>query len=103
LFALMPVILITGVLVWVAVFYTLRVVSVASIAFGVALPVAALAFDLWKPEWFINVQGIVAGDLERQSELIFAVLISLLILIRHRSNISRLLRGEELSFKNKKG
>lgn len=101
LFALMPVILILGVVAWLAVFYSLRVVSIASIAFGVALPLAAWAIDSWKPEWFINIQGVSAGDLERQSELIFAVLISLLILIRHRANISRLLRGEELSFKKK--
>ena len=101
LFALMPVIMLIGILAWVLLFYSLRVVSIASIGFGVVLPIAAWAIDLWKSAWFVNILGQIGTEPERQLEVWFAGAISLLILIRHRSNILRLLRGEELSFKKK--
>jgi glycerol-3-phosphate acyltransferase PlsY len=72
---------------------------VASIAFGLALPLAGWGLQAWKPGWFVNILNNGSGD--HQSELVFALLISLLILVRHRTNIVRLLRGEELSFKKK--
>jgi glycerol-3-phosphate acyltransferase PlsY len=75
------------------------VVLVVSIAFGVALPIAAWAIDIWQSSLFVNVLGQLGTDPERQLQVWFSGLISLLILIRHRSNISRLIRGEELSFK----
>jgi glycerol-3-phosphate acyltransferase PlsY len=99
LLALMPIVMLIGILSWVIVFYSLRVVSVASIAFGVALPIAAWAIDIWQSSLFVNVLGQLGTDPERQLQVWFSGLISLLILIRHRSNISRLIRGEELSFK----
>ena len=102
LFALMPLVMLIGILAWVIVFYTLKVVSVASIAFGVALPMAAWGLGVWFPDVFFNILGHVGTYPEREIQVWFAGLISLLILIRHRSNISRLLRGEELSFKKDK-
>ena len=99
LLAVMPVVMLIGVLSWVVVFYTIRLVSVASIAFGLALPLAGWGLQAWKPGWFVNILNNGSGD--HQSELVFALLISLLILVRHRTNIVRLLRGEELSFKKK--
>lgn len=99
LFGMMPVVMLAGLLAWLAVFYKTKVVSIASLAFGVILPFAAWGIDRWKTEWFVNILGGVGGEPERQAQVLFAVLISLLILARHRSNITRLLRGEELAFK----
>jgi len=98
LLALMPVVLLAGVLAWLLVFYTLRVVSVASIAFGLVLPAAAWVLREWNPAASVNILG---QDASGQPEFLLAGLISILILVRHRANISRLLRGEELSFKKK--
>ena len=101
LLGLMPLVMLLGILGWLIVYYSTRVVSVASIAFGIVLPIAAWSIDLWKSVWFINILGEVGTVAERQYEVWFAGVISLLILIRHRSNILRLLSGEELSFKKK--
>jgi glycerol-3-phosphate acyltransferase PlsY len=82
LLALMPQVLGVGLLVWVIVFYTSRVVAIASICFAVSLPLGAfLKYGSW--------------DLR----FAFGVLLALLIVVRHRSNIQRLMRGEENSFK----
>jgi glycerol-3-phosphate acyltransferase PlsY len=63
--------------VWLAVFLAFRYASVASLAAGLTLPLFALAFGASWP-----VVGFTAGA---------AVAIAVL----HRSNIRRLLRGEE--------
>jgi glycerol-3-phosphate acyltransferase PlsY len=84
LLALSPVVLLISLLVWAAVYYTSRYVSLASIAFGVSLPLLGLCFDV------------------HQTLLIFLIAISLLILYRHRANIQRLLNGTEHRFEKKK-
>jgi glycerol-3-phosphate acyltransferase PlsY len=99
LLALMPVVMLIGILAWSAVFYIFRLVSVASIAFGLVLPLAGWGIQAWRPGWFVNILNKGGGA--HQAEIVFAILISLLILVRHRANIARLLRGEELSFKKK--
>ena len=82
LLALMPKVLAVGLFVWLIVFYTSRVVAIASICFAVSLPLGAfLKYGSW--------------DLR----FAFGVLLAFLIVVRHRSNIQRLLRGEENSFK----
>jgi glycerol-3-phosphate acyltransferase PlsY len=96
LLALMPVVLLAGVVGWLLVFSAFRVVSVASIVFGVLLPLSAWGLQNWKYQWAINILG---QDASGTSELLLASLISILILVRHRANISRLFRGEEFSFK----
>jgi len=83
LLALAPLVLIGGLLVWVATFYTSRYVSLASIAFGVSLPILSLL--LQKP-WLLSA---------------FFGLLALLIVIRHKSNIQRLLAGTENRFVKK--
>jgi glycerol-3-phosphate acyltransferase PlsY len=63
--------------IWVLVLLTTGFVSLSSISASIALPVFMLIFD------------------QPLKLLIFAVLLCLFVLVRHKSNISRLLRGEE--------
>lgn len=82
LLALMPLVLLVGLLVWLAVFYTSKVVALASILFAVSLPLSA---------WLLHG----AGD----PRFLLGLLLGLLIVVRHRSNIARLLQGKENTFK----
>ncbi len=82
-------VLIAGV-VWAAVFFTSRYVSLASICAAVILPIAAVIFSV------TGVQpqpGTVLGLL---------IFLAALAIFRHRSNISRLLNGTENRFDKKK-
>ncbi|WP_309386528.1 glycerol-3-phosphate 1-O-acyltransferase PlsY [Cerasicoccus frondis] len=83
LLALAPLVLICGLLVWVATFYTSRYVSLASIAFGVSLPLLAL---------MAGSPGLLVA---------FFALLAALIIIRHKGNIQRLLAGTENRFTKK--
>lgn len=80
LFALLPVVTLIGLLVWVVVFYTSRYVSLASLAFGVSLPLAAL---VTARAWPL---------------MVLTVLVAVLIVYRHRGNIQRLRDGTESRF-----
>ena len=82
--ALMPVAAITGALVWLALFYSTRYVSVASMAMAVALPVVAYFFP---------------GD---RVVFVFAAILAVFVIVRHRENIQRLLHGTENRFPPKK-
>lgn len=75
--ALAPWVLLIGALVWLITFYSLRYVSLASMLFGVSLPVSS--FLLNESRWVFG----------------FCVLIAGLLIILHRSNIVRLLNGTE--------
>lgn len=85
LIVLMPVAVVIGLLVWTAAFFTSRYVSFASIAFAVSLPISSY---------------LLAGP-----ALLTCVSLALavLIIIRHRSNIQRLLNGTENRFVRQKG
>lgn len=76
LLVILPVVMLIGIAVWLAVFYSTRYVSLASIVLGLSLPVSAVFF---------------ASSLGRGLCLVLAVV----ILLRHRANIQRLLRGTE--------
>ncbi len=82
LVAMMPIALLIGVAVWAAIFFTIRMVAIASILFAVSLPVSAYL-----------LYG--AGD----PRLTLGVVLGVLIVARHRSNIVRMLMGTESSFK----
>jgi glycerol-3-phosphate acyltransferase PlsY len=82
--ALMPLVILGGVVVWAVVFYTTRYVSLASILLGVAL--APLAYVMHRP-------GPQVG---------FCVVLGLVILVRHRANLQRLLAGTEHKFSKNK-
>jgi glycerol-3-phosphate acyltransferase PlsY len=81
--ALAPLVLLVGVGVWFVIFYTTRYVSLASIIFGISLPVSSLL--LHESSW-------VSG---------FCALIACLLILRHKSNIGRLMNGTENRFSKK--
>ena len=68
--------------VWIIIFKTTRYVSVASIAAAVALPVAMIAL------FFLN-------QLRSPVLVYFSLCLAAIVVIRHRSNLSRLLSGTE--------
>ena len=82
LVAIMPVVLLIGVAVWAAIFFSTKLVAVASMLFAVSLAVSA---------YFLYG----AADPRFTLGLVLAVL----IVVRHRSNIARMLQGTENSFK----
>lgn len=75
--AIAPLVLLISLVVWLAVFIPTNYVSLGSLAFGIALPVAAVLLD--QPFYVA----------------IFCVLICLMNTYKHRDNIKRLLKGEE--------
>jgi len=81
-------VLAVAVVVWVAVFYTTRYVSLASIALAASLPVTAALLA-----WRGHCPWVLAA---------FAALIAALAIWTHRSNINRLLAGTESHFERKK-
>ena len=91
--ALAPLPLLTALITWGAVFYVSRYVSLASIIAAVMLPVSAALYALLK------TGGQVATS--RQT-IIFFCIIAILAVVRHTSNIKRLLNGTESRFEKKK-
>jgi glycerol-3-phosphate acyltransferase PlsY len=86
LFGLMPVAGLIAILVWVATFYLSRYVSLASIVAALSLPVAVLGL-------------LHFGQMAEWSYLYVSICLTAFIILRHRSNISRLIRGTEQSFR----
>ena len=76
-------------LVWIAVFFISRYVSLASLLAAVTLPVAAAALNLWYRPVPLSIQ-------------IFFGFIAVVAIYKHRSNIVRLKNGTELRFERKK-
>jgi len=75
---------ISALIAWVLLFFTTRYVSVASLASAIALAGSAIVLSFYNQmSWFL------AGT---------ALVISLLGVLRHRSNIDRLCRGTEPKF-----
>jgi glycerol-3-phosphate acyltransferase PlsY len=79
-FGVAPLVAVTAGALWVLVFLTLRYASVASIAAGIALPIAAAAYGY---PWPVVVFGALAGAA---------------ILFLHRANLARLRAGTENRF-----
>jgi glycerol-3-phosphate acyltransferase PlsY len=88
LFGLMPLAAAIGIVVWVITFEVTRYVSVASIATAMLLPLAVLGLTHAK---YINGMAL----------FYFSLCLAAVVVFRHRSNISRLLRGTEPRFKRK--
>ena len=82
---LLPVATFIAVIVWIAIFFAFRFVSLASIIAAIALPISA---------WLL-------GNVADPILLGFSGLIAALIIFRHRSNIVRLLQGSEPRFDRK--
>ncbi len=77
LFILMPACLLIGLCLWGLVFYFFRYVSFASIVLAVSLPISTYLLGL--------------GEIH----LYLAIVLAIVVLLRHRSNILRLWRGTE--------
>jgi glycerol-3-phosphate acyltransferase PlsY len=88
LFGLMPWVVPCVFLFWYIVFRTTGYVSLASIVAAITLPIVAALFARWR---FIDTWALVY----------FCILIGVLVLWRHRSNFSRLLKGTEQRFDRK--
>ncbi|MHB9029167.1 MAG: glycerol-3-phosphate 1-O-acyltransferase PlsY [Candidatus Latescibacterota bacterium] len=82
---LAPIPSLAAAVVWSALTFGTGYVSVGSIAAAVALPATVIALGLWRNEFSPAVA-------------VFSVIVGLLVIIRHRSNIGRLIRGEENRF-----
>ena len=89
LLVLLPVPIVIGAALWALAFFATRYVSVASIALGVSLPLSC-----WLLPKFTSLQF-------GSAQLIFAGAIAVFNVWTHRSNIGRLLRGEENKFTKK--
>ncbi len=80
LLVITPIALAVGIVIWVILFFTFRYVSVASIAFGISLPLT----------------NLIVGILDLRLWLCLAL--AVIIILRHRSNIERLMKGTENRF-----
>ncbi len=87
LLVLLPIPIVIGAALWAIAFYATRYVSVASLALGLSLPLSCWLL----PKFTSKLQF-------SDAELIFAGAIALFNVWTHRSNIGRLLRGEENKF-----
>ena len=76
-FPFLRIILLAEIALWLAVFFSSRIVSLASIVSAIAFPIFFIIFK--QPPYLI----------------LMSFILSLLIVFRHKSNISRLLRGQE--------
>lgn len=90
LLALMPFVMLGGLIVWVVVFVVSRYVSLASIAAAIALPAIL---------WLYAAIGLLPLD---PYLLGFSIVIATLAVWRHRTNIQRLLNGTEHRMTSKK-
>ena len=89
LLALMPIATLIGAAIWIIVFWLTRYVSLASVTAAVLLPIVILVVS-WQ-------------DQNRKKPLVYSsVCVAALVVWRHRSNLSRLMRGTEPRFARKR-
>lgn len=81
--AMQPFVILIGIALWLAVFYGTRFVSLASLVLGISLPISSWFFQSFPGDFY------------------FSLLLAVLIVVRHKKNIGRLLRGEESRFVKK--
>ena len=81
LLVIMPLVLIIGLVLWLLAFYSTRIVALASLLFALSLPITAV--------FYYGIDHLCFG---------LSLGLALLIVLRHRSNILRLIKGEENSF-----
>ncbi|MEC8333659.1 MAG: glycerol-3-phosphate 1-O-acyltransferase PlsY [Verrucomicrobiota bacterium] len=81
LLALMWMVLFIGILIWLLLFFTTKIVALASIIFAVSLPITAyFIYGHQDPRFYLGI------------------ILLLVILLRHRANINRIFSGEENTF-----
>lgn len=77
-----PLAMLGGLVVWLGFFFTTRYVSLASIMSGVGVAATMAGLMAYHGRWDFVMLG-------------FGVLVMVLVIVRHRSNITRLLQGKE--------
>jgi len=88
LLALTPVATLIGVAIWIIVFWLTRYVSLASITAAIVLPMAILV--------------VSSQDQNKGKPLVYSsACVAAVVIWRHRSNLSRLMRGTEPRFTRK--
>jgi glycerol-3-phosphate acyltransferase PlsY len=86
IFGLMPLAALVGVVVWVVTFKTTRYISLASIAASAAMPVIVCVMMYFK----VMTDSLL---------LYVSIVLATVVVLRHRSNISRLMHGTEQRFR----
>jgi acyl phosphate:glycerol-3-phosphate acyltransferase len=89
LFGLLPLAALVGALIWFTCFKLTRYVSVASITAAIALPIVI----------FVMVDR---GKSHGRILFCFSICLAALVVLRHRSNLVRLVRGTEPRFQKRK-
>ncbi len=89
LLALIPLALGIALGVWLLAFFSTRYVALASIAAAIVIPIV------------VGTRTAITGEINAPN-LVLAVLIAVLVVFRHRSNIRRLLDGTENRFERRK-
>ncbi len=88
LLALTPVPTLIGVAIWIIMFWLTRYVSLASITAALVLPIVILV--------------VSSQDQNKRKPLVYSsACVAAVVIWRHRSNLSRLMRGTEPRFKRK--
>ena len=83
---LAPIVLLPSLVIWLVIFFTTHYVSLASILALIAFPVIAIAFS--QPLYLVLISAVICS----------------ISIFKHRSNITRLLKGQEnktILFKSK--
>ena len=89
LLALTPVATLIGAAIWIIVFWLTRYVSLASITAAIVLPIVILV--------------VSSRDQNKGKLLVYAsACVAVVVIWRHRSNVSRLMRGAEPRFTRKR-
>ncbi len=94
LIALMPAALVILLIVWALIYLTTKYVSIASIGAALSLPILTI-FGSW-------YHGKIATGTWNKPLFVFSIVIALLAVWRHRSNIKALMDGTEHKFSKKK-
>jgi len=94
LIALMPAGVVILIIVWLLVFITSRYVSLASVVAAAVLPVVTL--------WGSYYHGKIADGTWNKPLFFFTVLIAVLAIWKHRTNLQRLRAGTENRFESKR-
>lgn len=94
LVALMPVGILVLLVIWVLLFFTTRYVSIASMGTALAVPLVTI-YGSYR-------HGYLADGTWNKPLFVFSIIIALLAVWRHRSNIKALMNGTEHKFEKKK-
>ena len=81
LLALMWVVLLIGLAVWLIIYYSTKMVALASILFAISLPIAS--YFMYGP---------------KDPRFYLGVVLAVIIVVRHRSNMTRMFAGKENKF-----